>query len=46
MQEMHGTLAFCHLTRTIAKTFTIMGLAQYAQIYETEVEAIRGVMES
>ena len=45
MQEIQGTLAFCHLTRTIAKTFTIMGLAQYAMIYETEMDAVRGVME-
>lgn len=45
MQEMHGTLAFCHLTRTIHKTFTIMGLTQYAALYETEVEAVQGVLQ-
>lgn len=44
MQETHGTLAFCHLTRTIHKTFTIMGLAQYAPLFETESEAIAGVL--
>lgn len=44
MQESHGTLAFCHLTRTIHKTFTIMGLAQYAALYETEGDAITGVL--
>ena len=46
MQELHGTLAFCKLTRTIAKTFTIMGLAQYAQIYASDGDAVRGVMEA
>jgi anti-anti-sigma factor len=46
MQETGGTLAFCNLTKTIAKTFTIMGLAQYALIYDNEPEAVRGVLES
>lgn len=45
MQEVHGVLAFCRLTRTIAKTFTIMGLAQYAQLFDQEADAVRGVME-
>lgn len=39
-----GRLAFCNLTPTIAKTFEIMGLAQYAGIYsdrETALEALR-----
>lgn len=44
MQGLGGTLAFCNLTRTIAKTFTIMGLAQYALIYDNEMEAIRGLV--
>lgn len=44
MQELNGTLAFCCLTKTIAKTFTIMGLAEYAEIYGTEQEAINGVL--
>jgi len=38
-----GRLAFCNLTPTIAKTFEIMGLAQYAGIYsdrETALEAL------
>jgi anti-anti-sigma factor len=41
VEEEGGKLAFCHLTKTIAKTFQIMGLTQYAQIYETEAEAER-----
>ena len=31
--EIKGTLAFCSLSPSIAKTFQIMGLAQYAQIH-------------
>ncbi|MEL7058917.1 MAG: STAS domain-containing protein [Acidobacteriota bacterium] len=40
MLEIDGQLSFCCLTPTIAKTFHIMGLAQYAQIHETEEEAL------
>ena len=39
MMDRKGSLAFCHLTPTIDKTFRIMGLAQYAGIYASEVEA-------
>ncbi len=31
--ERGGRLAFCNLTPTIAKTFEIMGLAQYADLF-------------
>jgi anti-anti-sigma factor len=34
--EIDGKLAFCSLTKTIAKTFHIMGLTQYADIFEDE----------
>jgi anti-anti-sigma regulatory factor len=40
-----GKLAFCNLTPTIAKTFEIMGLVQYASVYpdrEAAVTAIEG----
>jgi anti-anti-sigma factor len=40
IQEIEGSLVFCGLTKTIAKTFTIMGLAQFAQIAEDEAAAI------
>lgn len=43
MQDLNGALSFCCLTRTITKTFTIMGLAQVAELYETEQDAIRAV---
>jgi anti-anti-sigma regulatory factor len=36
-------LAFSNLTPTIDKTFRIMGLAQYAQIFPTEQEALKAV---
>ncbi|MBI4747789.1 MAG: STAS domain-containing protein [Acidobacteria bacterium] len=41
VQEIGGTLAFCHLTPIIAKTFKIMGLTQYAKVYETEEDALK-----
>jgi anti-anti-sigma factor len=39
MMDRKGSLAFCHLTPTIDKTFRIMGLAQYAGIFGSEGEA-------
>jgi len=38
--DIDGRIGFCFLTKTIEKTFNIMGLTQYAEIYETEAEAI------
>lgn len=40
MIEIDGKLAFCSLTPTIEKTFHIMGLAQYASIYEDQEAAL------
>jgi anti-anti-sigma factor len=40
MIEIEGKLGFCCLTPTIDKTFHIMGLAQYAPIFETEERAV------
>ncbi|MNK49031.1 Anti-sigma-B factor antagonist [compost metagenome] len=40
IQEIEGSLVFCGLTKTIAKTFTIMGLAQFAQIADDETAAV------
>ena len=45
LMDEKGKLAFCNLTPTIAKTFEIMGLVQYASVYpdrETAVKAIEG----
>jgi anti-anti-sigma factor len=43
VMDRKGQLAFCLLTPTIDKTFRIMGLAQYAQIYATQEEALQAV---
>jgi anti-anti-sigma factor len=40
MIEINGKLGFCCLTPTIDKTFHIMGLAQYAPIFDTEERAV------
>ena len=40
MIEVEGKLAFCNLTPTINKTFHIMGLAQYASMFEDEDSAL------
>jgi anti-anti-sigma factor len=41
--EVKGTLAFCNLTPSIAKTFQIMGLAQYARIFSHREAALEGL---
>jgi anti-anti-sigma factor len=38
--EVRGTLAFCSLSPSIAKTFQIMGLAQYTQIHPDRALAL------
>lgn len=38
--ENGGRLAFCNLTPTIAKTFEIMGLVQYAAVYDDRPVAV------
>jgi anti-anti-sigma factor len=37
---VNGTLAFCGLSPSIAKTFQIMGLAQYARVFPTRAAAV------
>jgi anti-anti-sigma factor len=46
MIEIDGKLGFCCLTPTIDKTFHIMGLAQYAPIFDTEERAVAELGES
>ncbi len=41
--DIDGRIAFCYLTKTIEKTFNIMGLTQYADIYATEAEAVENM---
>lgn len=38
--EVRGDLAFCSLTPSIAKTFQIMGLSQYARIFADRPAAL------
>ena len=45
MLEIDGKLAFCNLTPTIEKTFNIMGLTQYADIYADEEAAVDQAVE-
>lgn len=40
MMEKGGQIAFCCLTPVIHKTFQIMGLANYAKIFDSEETAI------
>lgn len=45
MLEIDGRLGFCNLTPTIEKTFNIMGLAQYAGIFQDEAAAIEALVD-
>ncbi|MCD4750862.1 MAG: STAS domain-containing protein [Thermoanaerobaculales bacterium] len=48
LMEGGGELAFCSLTPTIAKTFEIMGLDQYAQVFsdrETALSRLIGTVD-
>jgi anti-anti-sigma factor len=44
--EKKGSLNFTGLTSTISKTFTIMGLTQYAKVFESIDEATKAVKAS
>ena len=39
--DQGGKIAFCCLTPVIHKTFQIMGLANYAAIFENEETAVK-----
>lgn len=41
--EVEGNLAFCGLSPSIAKTFQIMGLAQYARILPDRAAALEAL---
>src|SRR5437764_15279907 len=41
MIDKGGTIAFCCLTPVILKTFHIMGLANYARIFDNEEAAMK-----
>ncbi len=44
--EVKGTLAFCSLTPSIAKTFQIMGLAQYTRIFPDRTTALGDLLQA
>ena len=41
MMDRGGKIGFCCLTPVIHKTFQIMGLANYAKIFQNEEEAVQ-----
>lgn len=41
--DIGGKIYFSNLTKTISKTFSIMGLTQFAEICETEEEAVNAL---
>jgi len=41
--DLGGKIFFSNLTKTISKTFSIMGLTQYSEIFETEDDAINSM---
>ncbi len=42
--DIGGKLGFCNLTPTISKTFHIMGLTQYAAIYDDEERGVQAMI--
>ena len=46
LTAVDGKLAFCCLTPTIEKTFDIVGLVQYAQIFADEASAIAQLQQA
>jgi anti-anti-sigma factor len=44
--EIKGTLAFCSLSPSIAKTFQIMGLSQYTKVYADRAAAFSALAGS
>jgi len=43
VKELEGSVGFCCVSPTMAKTFKIMGLLQSSTIYDTEEEALQAV---
>ena len=42
--EIKGNIVFSDLTDTVTKTFIVMGLSQYSEIYETEDLALKSLL--
>jgi anti-anti-sigma factor len=43
--DTNGRMAFCNCAPIVAKTFKIMGITNYARIYETTDEALESMHE-
>ena len=43
LRERGGKLLFCNLSNVIDKTFRIMGLTRYAEVWSTEEEALSSI---
>ncbi len=42
VKDLKGSVGFCNVAPTMAKTFKIMGLLQASSIYENEAKALAG----
>lgn len=45
LRELDGSLYFCNLSSAIARTFKIMGIAQYSEIVPDEKTAVAKITE-
>ena len=45
VKELQGSVGFCCVSPTMAKTFKIMGLLQGSTIYDTEEEALQAAVK-
>ena len=44
LQEINGKLGYFNLAPIVAKTFKIMGISSYSELYESEDEALTGIL--
>ena len=44
LQEIDGKLGYFNLAPIVAKTFKIMGISSYSELYESEDEALTGII--
>ncbi len=44
LQEIDGKLGYYNLAPIVSKTFKIMGISSYSEIYESEEEALTGII--
>ena len=44
LQEIDGKLGYYNLAPIVSKTFKIMGISSYSELYESENEALTGIV--